>query len=168
VTALPELVDEGRAGLDGPVGRCVAGVPNADRITLRELAGMRSALFDHAQDPGFFTALTSGPRRSFTPRQLLAHAFEHPALFPPGRKFSCCSTSLVLLGLVVGKAGGKPALDHIHDSVLAPAGLRHTPSSRPAPPSPARTRRAAPAGPRPGRPRTRRAGTRPGPGRPAR
>jgi D-alanyl-D-alanine carboxypeptidase len=88
VTALLKLVDEGRAGLDDPIGRYVAGVPSGDRITLRELAGMRSGLFDYTEDPGFFKAFTSDPQRPFTPRQLLAYAFKHPVLFPPGQKFS--------------------------------------------------------------------------------
>ncbi|MER5348181.1 serine hydrolase domain-containing protein [Streptomyces mirabilis] len=126
VTALLKLVDEGKAGLDDPIGRYVAGVPNGDRITLRELAGMRSGLFNYTEDPGFFKALTSDPRRPFTPQELLAYAFGHPVLFPPGQKFSYCNTNLILLGLVVEKAGGKPAQDYIHDNVLAPAGLRHT------------------------------------------
>ncbi|MCX5191045.1 serine hydrolase [Streptomyces sp. NBC_00268] len=126
VTALLKLVDEGKAGLDDPIGRYVAGVPGGDRITLRELAGMRSGLFNYTEDPGFFKAFTSDPQRPFTPRQLLAYAFKHPVLFPPGQKFSYCNTNLILLGLAVEKAGGKPVQDYIHDSVLAPAGLRHT------------------------------------------
>jgi len=75
VTALLKLVDEGKAGLDDPIGRYVAGVPNGDRITLRELAGMRSGLFNYTEDPGFFKAFTSDPRRPFTPQELLAYAF---------------------------------------------------------------------------------------------
>jgi D-alanyl-D-alanine carboxypeptidase len=126
VTALLKLVDEGKAGLDDPIGRYVAGVPGGDRITLRELAGMRSGLFNYTEDPGFFKAFTSDPQRPFTPRQLLAYAFKHPVLFPPGQKFSYCNTNLILLGLAVEKAGGKPVQDYIHDNVLAPAGLRHT------------------------------------------
>lgn len=40
------LVDQGRVGLDDPIAKYVAGVPQGDRTTLRELAGMRSGLFD--------------------------------------------------------------------------------------------------------------------------
>lgn len=126
VTALLKLVDKGKVGLDDPIGRYVAGVPNGDRITLRELAGMRSGLFNYTEDPGFFKALTSDPQRPFTPQQLLAYASKHPVLFPPGQKFSYCNTNLILLGLAVEKAGGKPVQDYIQDNVLTPAGLHHT------------------------------------------
>lgn len=48
VTALLQLVDQGKVGLDDPIGRYVTGVPNGDRITLRQLAGMRSGLFNYS------------------------------------------------------------------------------------------------------------------------
>ncbi|MGW3632177.1 serine hydrolase domain-containing protein [Streptomyces sp. NPDC005122] len=126
VTALLKLVDEGRVGLDDPIGAYVDGVPGGDRITLRDLAGMRSGLFNYTEDPAFFKALTSDPQRPFTPRQLLGYAFGHPPQFPPGRKFSYSNTNLILLGLVVERAGGMPAGDYIRENVLAPAGMDHT------------------------------------------
>ncbi|MFE9998955.1 serine hydrolase domain-containing protein [Streptomyces avermitilis] len=126
VTALLELVDEHKVGLDDPIGKYVDGVPNGDKITLRELAGMRSGLFNYTEDDGFFKALTSDPRRPFTPQQLLDYAFKHPVLFPPGEKFSYCNTNLILLGLVVEKAGGRPLGDFIRQNVLEPAGMNHT------------------------------------------
>ncbi|MFH7595961.1 serine hydrolase domain-containing protein [Streptomyces racemochromogenes] len=126
VTALLRLVDQGKAGLDDPVGKYVAGVPNGERITLRELAEMRSGLYDYSEDAGFFKALTSDPRRPFTPQELLSYAFRHPVLFAPGQKFSYCNTNLVLLGLVVEKVSGQPLDRFVTDQVIQPAGLRHT------------------------------------------
>ncbi|WP_329196237.1 MULTISPECIES: serine hydrolase domain-containing protein [unclassified Streptomyces] len=126
VTALLKLVDAGKVGLDDPIGTYVSGVPNGDRITLRQLAGMRSGLFNYSEDPGFFKALTSNPRRPFTPRELLAFAFKHPVMFAPGAKFSYCNTNLILLGLVVEKVSGDKLADYIQHNVIEPAGLHHT------------------------------------------
>ncbi|MFF7474036.1 serine hydrolase [Streptomyces sp. NPDC008092] len=126
VTAVLQLADQGRVGLDDPIGRYVDGVPGGDRITLRDLAGMRSGLFNYSQDAGFFKALTSDPQRSFTPRQLLAYAFGHPAVFRPGAKFSYSNTNLVLLGLLVEKVSGQRLGDYLEQHVLGPAGMRHT------------------------------------------
>ncbi|MGW6687485.1 serine hydrolase domain-containing protein [Streptomyces sp. NPDC054961] len=126
VTALLELVDEGKAGLDDPIGTYVSGVPNGDRITLRELAGMRSGLFNYSADEDFFKALTSDPQREFTPQELLGYSFKHPVLFAPNAQFSYCNTNLILLGLVVEKVSGQRLADFITKEVVVPAGLKHT------------------------------------------
>ncbi|MFD7401129.1 serine hydrolase domain-containing protein [Streptomyces sp. NPDC059866] len=126
VTALLKLVDEGRVGLDDTIGQYVEGVPNGDRITLRQLAGMRSGLFNYTEDPDFFKALTSDPQRPFTPQQLLDYAFKHPVLFQPGEEFYYSNTNLILLGLVVEEAGGQPLGEYIEENILEPAGMDRT------------------------------------------
>ncbi|MFB7262926.1 serine hydrolase domain-containing protein [Streptomyces nojiriensis] len=126
VTALLELVDEGKVGLDDPIGKYVDGVPNGDRITLRELAGMRSGLFNYSADEGFYKAFTSNPDRPFTPQELLGYSFKHPVLFEPNAKFYYCNTNLILLGLVVEKVSGVPLDRFIGQKVVVPAGLKHT------------------------------------------
>ncbi|MEU5278198.1 serine hydrolase domain-containing protein [Streptomyces asoensis] len=126
VTALLQLVDEGKVGLDDTIGKYIDGVPNGDKITLRQLAGMRSGLFNYSADEDFFKALTSDPQRPFTPQQLLDYSFKHPVLFPPGEKFYYCNTNLILLGLVVEQMSGQHLNDYIQDHVLDPAGLDHT------------------------------------------
>nr|WSX53020.1 beta-lactamase family protein [Streptomyces sp. NBC_00974] len=126
VTALLQLVDQGKIGLDDPIGTYVTGVPNGDRITLRELAGMRSGLFNYSLDPDFIKKLQADPQQSFTPQQLLDYSFKNPVQFQPGAKFDYSNTNLILLGLVVEKITGRPLNDVIRKDVLEPAGLHHT------------------------------------------
>ncbi|MFD7259903.1 serine hydrolase domain-containing protein [Streptomyces sp. NPDC059874] len=126
VTALLQLVDEGKVGLDDPIGKYIDGVPNGDRITLRQLAEMRSGLFNYSADPGFDKALFTDPDRVFTPQELLAYAFKHPVLFEPGAKFLYCNTNLILLGLVVEKESGQKLAAYVNEKVVKPAGLKNT------------------------------------------
>ncbi|WP_328739583.1 beta-lactamase family protein [Streptomyces erythrochromogenes] len=126
VTALLQLVDDGKVGLDDPIGKYVDGVPNGDRITLRELAGMRSGLFNYSADEDFGRAFLTDPGRPFTPQQLLAYSFKHPVLFEPNAKFDYSNTNLILLGLVVEKVTGLRLDDYINREVVAAAGLKHT------------------------------------------
>ncbi|MFE7133249.1 serine hydrolase domain-containing protein [Streptomyces sp. NPDC057638] len=126
VTALLELVDRGEVGLDDPIGQYVDGVPNGDRITLRELAGMRSGLFNYSEDDSFDKALTTDPEGYFSPQELLNFSFRHPVNFAPGAEFEYSNTNLILLGLVVEKVGGIPLDQFIERNVLEPAGLAHT------------------------------------------
>ncbi|MEV6007994.1 serine hydrolase domain-containing protein [Streptomyces sp. NPDC051976] len=126
VTALLELVDEHRLGLDDPISRYVRGVPDGDHITLRQLAEMRSGLFPYTSDPDFIQALLSDPQRYFTPREVLAYGFKHDNTFAPGAQFQYSNTNLILLGLVVEKVSGQRLGDFIANRVLRPTHLTHT------------------------------------------
>ncbi|MFF3018802.1 serine hydrolase domain-containing protein [Streptomyces sp. NPDC057939] len=126
VTALLRQVDRGTVRLDDPIGRYVEGVPNGDRITLRELAGMRSGLFNYSLDPDFVERLESAPEKPIAPRQLLDYSFKHPAQFAPGARFDYSNTNLILLGLVLEKVTGRPLHEVIQRDVIEPAGLRGT------------------------------------------
>ncbi|MFZ3496805.1 serine hydrolase domain-containing protein [Streptomyces sp. 5.8] len=121
VTALLQLVDQGKLALDDPIGKYISGVPNGDRITLRELAGMRSGLFNYSDDAGF--AKDFNGTSVFTPQQLLDISFKHPVNFEPGAKFEYSNTNLILLGLVVEKITGRPIHEVIGQDVVKPAGL---------------------------------------------
>ncbi|WP_329376185.1 beta-lactamase family protein [Streptomyces sp. NBC_01351] len=126
VTALLTLVDQGKLGLDDPIGKYIEGVPNGDRITLRMLAGMRSGLFNYSDDPDFDKVFTTNPNTYMSPRQLLDYSFKHPVQFAPDAEFDYSNTNLILLGLVVEKIGGRPLHEFIRQEVLEPAGLRRT------------------------------------------
>nr|WP_317852517.1 serine hydrolase domain-containing protein [Streptomyces venezuelae] len=128
VTALLQLAEQGKVGLDDPIGKYIADVPNGDRVTLRQLAGMRSGLLSYTQTEAFYKALTSDPQSSYTPQQLLDYAFgaPKPILFEPGAEFNYSNTNLILLGLVVEKISGQPLGAYIHDHILNPAGMSRT------------------------------------------
>ncbi|MFI9767462.1 serine hydrolase domain-containing protein [Streptomyces sp. NPDC052415] len=126
VTALLQLVDDGRVRLDDPIAKYIRGVPDGRRITLRHLAEMRSGLFSYTEDDDFVQALLSDPRRPFTPRELLSYAFKHPNNAPPNTTFEYSNTNIVLLGLVIEKVTGRHLADVIHQRVLRPSGMHRT------------------------------------------
>jgi len=126
VTALLQLVDEHRIGLDDPISRYVHGVPNGRHITLRHLAEMRSGLFPYSADADFAHDLLSDPTRSFTPQELLAYGYKHRNTAAPGKVFVYNNSNLVLLGLVIEKVTGHHVADVINRRVLRPAHLDQT------------------------------------------
>ena len=125
-TAVLELVDDHRVGLDDPISEYVSGVPDGDHITLRQLAGMRSGLFPYTSDPGFIKALQADPFKPYTPEQLLAFGFKHPNVFPPGTATQYSNTNYILLGLVVEKVSHMSLADFLRARVIEPSCLRHT------------------------------------------
>jgi D-alanyl-D-alanine carboxypeptidase len=126
VTAILQLADQGKLGLDDSIAEFVDGVPLGDRITLRQLARMQSGLFNYSASPEFQQAMFADPRRPFTPRELLNYALAQPNQFPPGEGFEYCNTNTILLGLVVQKVSGQPLHSYIHDQILAPLGMSDT------------------------------------------
>jgi D-alanyl-D-alanine carboxypeptidase len=126
VTAILQLADLGKLGLDDSIAEYVPEVPLGNKITLRQLARMQSGLFNYSNSPEFQQAMFADPRREFTPRELLNYALAQPVQFPPGEGFEYCNTNTVLLGLVVQKVSGEPLHTYINDRILAPLGMSHT------------------------------------------
>ncbi|CAM5432302.1 beta-lactamase [Streptomyces avidinii] len=134
ITAVLQLVDQGKLRLDAPVLRYLRGpvaerlekVAGADGITIRQLADMRSGLFSYTEDSAWLAELRADPTRSWTPRELLDIAFEHPAKFAPGAKWEYSNTNTVLLGLLVEQLSGQSLSGYLRDHVLGPVGLADT------------------------------------------
>lgn len=126
ITGVLQLVDQGRLGLDDPIGMYIEGVPDGDVITLRQLAGMRSGLPNYSASPAFAEALMTDPYRYFSPQELLDFAFSQPMAFAPGKGFLYSNTNTVLLGLVVEQISGQPLHDYVRDHITVPLGLTDT------------------------------------------
>jgi D-alanyl-D-alanine carboxypeptidase len=105
-TLLLRLAQEGRLSLDDPIGRYVAGVPNGDEITLRQLANMTSGLADLFANEQFTIDYFTG--ETFTPTRLVELGIALPPVFAPGTGWSYSNTNTVLLGLVIERVTGKP------------------------------------------------------------
>jgi D-alanyl-D-alanine carboxypeptidase len=126
VTALLQLVDQGKVKLDDPISKYIPGVRSGDQITLRELARMRSGLVTFDDVAEFTDAYVADPDQSFTPTQLVGYAIDKPLQFPPGSQYEYCNTNTVLLGLVVEKQSGQALPDYITEHILIPLRLTHT------------------------------------------
>ena len=126
VTAVLQLVDQGKLQLNDPISKYISGVPSGDQITLRELAQMHSGLLTFDDVDQFVNSYIADPQKSFTPAQLLGYALDKPLQFPPGTQYDYSNTNIVLLGLVVEKQSGQSLPDYIREHILAPLKLTHT------------------------------------------
>jgi D-alanyl-D-alanine carboxypeptidase len=124
VTSILMLAEQGKLGLDDPIDRYVTGVPSGNEITLRQLAAMRSGLYNYTDD--IIPDLPQQAFRQWTPRELLQIGLRHPLLFPPGSAFDYCNTNTVLLGTVVEKVSGRSLASFIEQNILKPQGLTRT------------------------------------------
>jgi hypothetical protein len=81
------LAQEGKLQFSDPVSKYVPNVPNGENITIAELLKMRSGLYGYTNDPGFAATLDEDPTKAISPQEMLAIAFRHPPVFPPGTAY---------------------------------------------------------------------------------
>ena len=119
--AVLSLSEEGALGLDDPVGGTLPGLGLDAEMTVRDLLGHRSGLWNYTTDPGL-AAGTWSP----SPREVVEAAVEAGPMFPPGSRFAYSNTNYVALGLVLEAVTGRPAHEVIRSRVLDPLEMKRT------------------------------------------
>jgi D-alanyl-D-alanine carboxypeptidase len=125
-SVLLQLVQEGRLGLDDTIGAYVDGIPNGDRITLRQLASMVSGVASYTRSTDFTDVYFADPARIFTPDELLAVAVPLSPLFEPGAQFDYSNTNTILLGKVIEQVTGQDIGTVFSERIFVPLGLTGT------------------------------------------
>lgn len=127
VTVLLQLAGEHRLSLDDTISKFNLGVnvPNAGKITVRNLCEMRSGLFE-AYNTQQFNNLNITPQTRLTPQQLVGWAAMHKPLFAPGAKYNYSNTNYLILGLIIEKLTRDTVGNEIRKRLLRPMGLTDT------------------------------------------
>ena len=135
--AVLRLVEEGKLGLDDPLGRYLppqraallaADGYDLDAITIAQVLSHTGGLFEHPADPRYAEAILADPQRLWTADELLGLcvAWGDPVA-APGDTFSYSDTGYVLLGGIVADLAGEnlgAAVHHLLD--YEALGLRAT------------------------------------------
>jgi D-alanyl-D-alanine carboxypeptidase len=117
------LWEEGRLGLDDPVGAWLTGLDFVPpQITLRQLLNHTCGLANYTLDPAFAAAVAADPARRFAAREVL-ELFVGPPAFPPGERTEYTNTAFLVLGLVAEAAGGRDVAVQWRQRFWGPLGL---------------------------------------------
>jgi D-alanyl-D-alanine carboxypeptidase len=124
---LLQLVLERKLSLEDTVEKLLPdlNVPNSESMTIEHLLRMRSGLFDFEDDP----ELAGNLEAHLHPQSLskvISLAMKHPALFPPGRRFSYCNTNYCLLEIIIQRTTGKSLGEEFTSRVFAPLRMTNT------------------------------------------
>ncbi|PZR57367.1 MAG: hypothetical protein DLM50_06120 [Candidatus Meridianibacter frigidus] len=127
VSVILQLIAEKKLNLEEPLNRFGLGVsiPNADKITVRELCNMHSGIFE-AFDTPQFAQLNMKVPKNFNPRMLVAWAVKQKPYFAPGKAYKYSNTNYLLLGLIIEKITKDRVGNQIRKRLLQPFGLTHT------------------------------------------
>jgi D-alanyl-D-alanine carboxypeptidase len=126
-TVILQLVDEGRLILDDTLDRFVPSVPSGDKITIRQLCGNTSGLFNYSHDEKFAETLVKNNYIiHFTPQELIDIAISHEPLFSPGTGYSYSNTNFILQGMIIEQITGNDLEEEIKKRIITPLGLHNT------------------------------------------
>ncbi len=121
-TLILELVGEGKLSLGDHISDWIAGVPNGDQITIRQLLNHTSGLGDGFSLPAVQEKLATG----CTPDFLLTVEAKAPPVAPPGTEWHYSNYGYNLLGRVVELVTGQDLNTAIQERIAKPLGLRRT------------------------------------------
>ncbi len=125
-TLVLQLAEEGELSLEDPVADYVEGIPNGERITLRQLTDMTSGVASYTRSTAFTDLFFADPQRTFTPEELVAVGVSESPLFAPGEQFDYSNTNYILLGLVIEQVTGRPVGEVLEEQILEPLELDET------------------------------------------
>jgi CubicO group peptidase (beta-lactamase class C family) len=127
-TMLLELVDQNKVSLDDKLSKFLPDLPQADRITLKNLANMTSGYTDYVYGPEVLHAIYLDPFRQWTPQELIKIGVSKPMMFEPGTNWGYCHTNYVILGRVIEQVTRMPLAQAMRQYILDPMDLKQTQS----------------------------------------
>jgi len=112
--------------LDDTLGRYIGGVPNGDRITLRQVLGMSAGIYDFTSDEKFTADLAANPLMRFTTADFFAILHRHPPAYEPGAQVVYSDSNYFLLTLLAEKVTGRTLGELVQRWDVAPLHLSGT------------------------------------------
>lgn len=114
-----QLVEAGKLKLEDPIGKYVAGVPNGDVVTLRDLLAHTGGLFSANED-----LRARAEHRAHTLGEDVKIIARHGAFSCPGERWRYSNTGYALLGKVIEIADGAPWQASVDARIIKPLGLK--------------------------------------------
>jgi D-alanyl-D-alanine carboxypeptidase len=114
-----QLVEAGKLKLEDPIGQYVAGVPNGDVVTIRDLLAHTGGLFSANED-----LKARAERRAHTLDEDVKIIARHGAMSCPGERWRYSNTGYGLLGKVIETVDGRSWQDAVDARIVKPLGLK--------------------------------------------
>ena len=125
VTVILQLVEEGLINLNDPLNKFFPEIENST-ATVRELANMRSGIFNYTEDNDFVLELIQDLLRKWAPQELVDVADSNAPYFPPDGGWHYSNTNTVILGMIIEQVTGNFIGDEIQKRIIEPLGLGGT------------------------------------------
>lgn len=129
-TTVLQLVDEGRLGLDDPIGELLPEIVPGERgtdVTVRMLLNHTSGIGNYTNAMlDSWAAIDQMRVTTYAPADLVATGLAMPPTNVPGAEFSYSNTNYILAGLLIESITGNPAAAEVQRRILRPLKLTGT------------------------------------------
>ncbi|GIJ11042.1 hydrolase [Micromonospora andamanensis] len=129
-TTVLQLVDEGRLGLDDPIGQWLPDtVPGelGTQVSVRMLLNHTSGIGNYTNAMiSSYAAINQMQVTTYAPADLVATGLAMPPTNAPGEAFSYSNTNYILAGLLIEKITGNDAAAEVQRRILRPLRLSAT------------------------------------------
>ncbi|NML71161.1 beta-lactamase family protein [Chryseobacterium sp. RP-3-3] len=119
---LMQLVENGKLKLDEKLSKYYPEIPNAKKITIKQMLNHTSGLGDYAgeaKDNWLFG-------KAVGDKAIVAEIKKQGASFEPGKKAKYSNSAYFLLSRILEKISGKPYNIILKENILEKAGMKHT------------------------------------------
>lgn len=121
-TMIFQLIDEGKLSFETALARYFPQLPNAGKITIREMLDHRSGLHNFTSDSLYATYMGSPKSEA----EMIAIFGRQKSDFEPDTKAEYSNTNFVLLGYIIEKLTGKTYGEELKKRVTSKIGLTQT------------------------------------------
>jgi len=130
-TLVVRLAIESKLNLDGLLTdylnkKTLRGIANTDGVTIRQLLGMQSGIYNYTDNPKFETFVEQNPQHNWAASDALKLARDMPAEFAVGSASKYSNTNYILLGLVIEAVTGRPLVQVLQKQIFEPLKLNNT------------------------------------------
>jgi CubicO group peptidase (beta-lactamase class C family) len=117
-----QLIEEGKLTLDQKLGGYFPELPNAGKITIRNMLYHRSGLHDYTHDTNFDDWMD----KPTSHEKLLKIIADKGSDFEPGTKADYCNSNYLLLGFIIEKICKMPYADVVKERITSKLDLKDT------------------------------------------
>lgn len=117
-----QLADQGKLTLDDKLEKYFPELPNAEKITIKNLLNHTSGLWQQERDEDF-----PFPIENEVPvTQHLAYIQQNKPFFEPGEKWKYCDNCYFILGLIIEKATNVSLETYMKTTIFDPLGMKNS------------------------------------------
>lgn len=120
------FIEEGWLTLDDRLQRWFPHVPDADRITLRQLLNHTAGIPDYGRLRAYYDAVRTAPGQPWSFERFLAETADKGLLFAPGTGWAYSNPGYMFLKRIVEEVGEQSFATLIAERIARPLGLRRT------------------------------------------